>query len=179
MSDNEELTAYPEGNRLVLAVALLIGFLCLLGAPAWAEPQPSASVQASPGEIVLLQYNYAPCGNDWFTRCEIRATDDGGYYEIHQGYMTTVLVESEKLSDQDWEIIKNTVMPAASLAEPQRLNTFYGGTAISVTAERNAITLPVDVLAAYEKTKPSQRYRYWSGPGRGDREKPSKSTYQK
>ena len=160
-------------------VALIAGLPGLSVAPAWAEPESSGSVQPSPGEIVLLQYSYAPCGNDWFTRCEIRATSDGAYYDIHHGFMETKLVESEKLSDQDWAIIKNTVLPAAQSAEPQRRGAFGVGTALSLTAERKAISLPGDVLDAYEQTKPAQRYRFWAGPGKGQRGRPSRPTDQK
>ena len=160
-------------------VALMAGLPGLSAAPAWAEPESSGSLQPSPGEIVLLQYSYAPCGNDWFTRCEIRATAGGAYYDLYHGFMETKLVESEKLSAQDWAIIKNTVLPAASLAEPQRRGGFSAGTAISLTAERNAITLPENVLDAYEQTKPAQRYSFWAGPGKGLRGRPSRSTDQR
>ena len=75
-------------------VALMAGLPGLSAAPAWAEPESSGSLQPSQGEIVLLQYSYAPCGNDWFTRCEIRATGNGAYYDIYHGFMETKLVES-------------------------------------------------------------------------------------
>lgn len=156
-------------------VALVAGLPGLSAAPAWAEPEPSGSVQPSPGKIVLQQYSYASCGNDWSTRCEIRATADGAYYDIHHGFMETKLVESEKLSDQDWATIRDIVLSAASSAEPaKRRGGFRAGTAISLTAEHNAISLPRNVLDAYEQTKPAQRYRYWSGPGRVQPEPPSR-----
>ena len=166
---------HPFAPAAIAAIAA--GLLGLSPTPVRAEPKPPASVQPepkpaaviqpSPGKIVLLQYSYTPCGNDWSTRCEIRATADGAYYDIHHGFMGSELVESERLSDQDWATIKNIVLPAARSAKPERHQVGYRmGTSISLGEGRDAISLPPRAKEAYEQTRPGQRYLYWYGPGR-------------
>ena len=161
-------------RHLFATTAIAAGFLALSPPAVWAEPEPPTAakeLKPSPGKVVLQQYSYAPCGNDWFTRCEIRATADGAYYDIHHGFMRTELVESEKLSDKDWAIIKNIVLPAARSAKPEaHRGGFRVGTAISLSEDRAAISLPEKAENAYQQTKPAERYRYWSGPGRVTRD---------